>query len=98
VKIPAIKVAETQAAQPPAVQRNLPRPSVPQGEGQAADMVRVSTISQFVTTLRHSANTQGLYGTVRENVVEQIRQDMASGRFGNDDDLERAVDSLLRSL
>ena len=61
-------------------------------------MVRVSTISQFVTKLRLSANTQGMYGTVREEVVEQIRQDMASGRFGSDDDLERAVDSLLRAL
>lgn len=99
MKIPALKVVKTQVTQPPAVQRNLPRPAVPpEGGTPTQDMVRVSSISQFVTRLRHAANTQGTYGDVREGVVRQIREDMDAGRFGSDDDVERAIDSLLRSL
>ena len=99
MKIPALKVAEAQVTQQPAVQRHLPRPTVPPEGGTATqDMVRVSSISQFVTKLRHAANTHGAYGNLRDGVVRQIREDMDAGRFGTDDDVERAIDSLLRSL
>ncbi len=64
----------------------------------AATQVEISAVSQVVAELRHSLNTQGLYGEVRTGVIEQLRRDIASGRLGGEEDIEAALHALLRSL
>lgn len=78
----------------------LPRPISPtmESNGATAALIKMSSVSQFVSELRHSVNTEGMYGAVRPEVVEKIRQELSTGKFGSDEDFRQAVDSLLRSL
>lgn len=80
--------------------QRIPRPILPTTESGAssATLIKMSSVSQFVGELRHTLNTEGMYGVIRADVVEQIRHDMQSGQLGSDEEIQRAVDSLLRSL
>ena len=90
----------TDVAENQQLYQRIPRPILPTTESDAssAALIKMSSVSQFVSELRHTLNTEGLYGVVRTDVVEQIRHDMLSGQLGSDADIQRAVDSLLRSL
>ncbi len=62
------------------------------------DTAELSGTGRLVSDLRATARTEGRYGGIREDVVASVRRDMASGRFGGSDDVERAIDALLMEL
>ena len=75
-----------------------PRRAAGARETLAQDTVALSDISQSLTEMRHEIRTQGPYGPVRPELIAAIRQEMASGKFGGEDDLDRACNSLLKLL
>jgi hypothetical protein len=58
----------------------------------------MASISGYVAELRHAVRTEGPYGGVRPEHLEQIRRDLAAGTFGGEVDTDRAVSALLREL
>jgi anti-sigma28 factor (negative regulator of flagellin synthesis) len=75
-----------------------PRSALESKSESTATLVEISAVSQVVAELRHTLNTQGLYGDVRTDVIERLRQDIASGRLGGEEDIDAVLSSLLRSL
>ncbi|MEN9785853.1 MAG: hypothetical protein RLZZ299_1117 [Pseudomonadota bacterium] len=62
------------------------------------DTAELSGTGRLVSDLRATARSEGRYGGIREDVVASVRRDMATGRFGGSDDVERAIDALLMEL
>jgi hypothetical protein len=58
----------------------------------------LSSVSGYMAELRHAVRTEGPYGGVRPNVIEQIRRDFAAGTFGGEADMDRALNALLKEL
>ncbi len=62
------------------------------------DSSALSSAGQLVSDLRETARSEGRYGAVRPDVVAGIRREIAEGRFGGPEDVERAIDALLMEL
>jgi hypothetical protein len=90
LKITAVSPGDVKIEQPVRLARASLRAS--------ADESVLSTISDYVGELRHTVRTEGPYGGVRPEVIDQIRRDFASGTFGGEADMDRALDALLREL
>lgn len=65
---------------------------------QSADGARFSRAGSMVSSLRQQAAAHGVAGDIRPGVVEDMRREIAEGRLGTPEDLDRAVDALLGSL
>lgn len=63
-----------------------------------ADRAELSDTGRLVSDLRETARAEGPYGGIREDVVAGIKREMAEGRFGGPQDVERAIDALLMEL
>ncbi len=63
-----------------------------------ADSAELSEAGRFVSDLRDMARTEGRFGGIREDVVAATRREIAEGRFGGPEDVERAIDALLMEL
>jgi hypothetical protein len=74
---------------PPAYRRTA-RPALP------ADDAVQSTISDYLTELRHAARTEAPFGGVRSDVIAKLREEW--GTFGGEADTERALDALMKEL
>lgn len=74
---------------PPSYRRTA-RPALP------ADEAVHSTISDYLSELRHAARTEAPFGGVRHDVIAKIRQEW--GTLGGEADTERALDALMKEL
>lgn len=90
MKITAVSAGDVKIEQPSRLARAPLR--TPAGESV------LSTITDYVTELRHNVRTEGPFGGVRPEVIDQIRRDFAAGTFGGEADVDRALDALLREL
>ncbi len=62
------------------------------------DSSALSSTGQFVSDLREAARSEGRFGGVRADVVADLKKEIAEGRFGGPEDVERAIDALLMEL
>lgn len=62
---------------------------------QGRDSVTLSAVGTFATQLREIAAGRG---EIREDLVARAKADIANGTLGTPEDLDRAVEGLLRSL
>jgi anti-sigma28 factor (negative regulator of flagellin synthesis) len=62
---------------------------------QSRDSVTLSAVGTFATQLRDIAAGRG---EIREDLVARAKADIANGTLGTPEDLDRAVEGLLRSL
>jgi hypothetical protein len=60
--------------------------------------VGLSTAGGVVAELQAEAARHGVAGDVRPGVVEAMRAEIAAGRLGGPDDVERALDALLEVM
>lgn len=74
----------------PPAWRRIARPAL------SADAGVQSTISDYLSELRHAARTEAPFGGVRHDVIAKIRQEW--GTFGGEADTERALDALMKEL
>ncbi|MEL6344830.1 MAG: flagellar biosynthesis anti-sigma factor FlgM [Myxococcota bacterium] len=85
------------------LKNGLPQVNRPDGEARpaqkperaaptAGDRVSISEEARFLQELRDAANGMG---EVREDVIQQAREDIEAGRIGNEEDMRRAIDALL---
>ena len=62
------------------------------------DSSALSSAGQLVSDLRETARSEGAFGGVRADVVADLKKEIAEGRFGGPEDVERAIDALLMEL
>ena len=62
------------------------------------DSSALSSTGQLVSDLRETARAEGRYGSIRPDVVAGLKREIAEGRFGGPEDVERAIDALLMEL
>lgn len=80
------------------VERSLPVAQPSTDRLPIQDRAELSSTGRLVSELRETARAEGPYGGVREDVVAGIRREIAEGRFGGPQDVERAIDALLMEL
>ncbi|MES2640693.1 MAG: hypothetical protein V4850_14455 [Myxococcota bacterium] len=82
---------------------HMPRPALssqsrPTPFGSDPDASRFSQAGSMVSSLRQQAAAHGVNGDIRPGVVEDMRREIAEGRLGTPEDLDRAVNALLGQL
>lgn len=70
------------------------QPKSPDGQQSEADKVTLSKDATFVASMREKAQPN----PIREDVVAEVKAQLADGTFEDHIDLERVVDSLLAEL
>ncbi|MDP2307125.1 MAG: hypothetical protein Q8P18_13960 [Pseudomonadota bacterium] len=78
---------------PPASTRTSATPAT-----AASDGARFTQTGTLVSSLRREAAAYGVAGDIRPGVVEDMRREIAEGRLGTPEDLDRAVDAMLGEL
>ncbi len=66
----------------------------PDGQASEQDKVTLSKDASFVASMREKASP----GALREDVVRQVKSELANGTFEQNSDLERVIDGLLADL
>lgn len=77
--------------------RDVARAPVPD-RAPIEDRADLSSTGRVVADLREAARAEGPYGGVRDDVVASIKREIAEGRFGGPQDVERAIDALMMEL
>lgn len=68
------------------------------GAASPRDGARFSETGSLVSALRREAAAHGVAGDIRPGVVEDMRREIAEGRLGTPEDLDRAVSAMLGEL
>ena len=76
------------------VEGSASKPSNPEGQQGEADKVTLSKDASFVASMREKASPS----PQREDVVAEVKAQLANGTFEQNIDLERVVDGLLAEL
>lgn len=87
-----MKIEPTIATRLAGVQKPAGRNSRASGGPEGGSTVALSSSARFVQDLRDSVSTTP---TIRAEVVEQAKADIAAGRLGSEAEIDAALDSLL---
>lgn len=87
--------AERRAVEAPRLAPALPPANAASTNASATTL---STTGSLVSSLRRDAAAHGIAGDIRPGVVEDMKREIAAGRLGSPEDLDRAVDALLGAL
>lgn len=80
-----------------AIEPVAPR-ATPAPRPAARDGATLSSAGSLVSELRAEAAAHGVEGDVRPDVVARMKAEIADGRLGTPEDVERAIDALLQEL